>query len=59
MDRHISLLMGEIPRLSDTPDGYGPRGKGYIAHVDIPPDVENAWRELEADYGYTARGAIP
>lgn len=40
MDRYITLLMGEIPRLSDSTEGYGPNGKGYIAHVDIPIEVD-------------------
>ncbi len=43
IDRYISLLMGEIPRLSDDENGYGPKGKGFIAHVDIPSEVRNAF----------------
>lgn len=46
MDRYISLLLGEIPRLTDGPEGYGPRGKGYIAHVDIPDAVRQAFDAL-------------
>ena len=38
-DRYLALLLGEIPRLKDAPGGYGPRGSGFIAHVDIPEDV--------------------
>ena len=30
LERYLTLLMGEISRLSDTPEGYGPSGKGYI-----------------------------
>lgn len=45
--RFISLVLGEIPRLRDDRDGYGPNGAGFIAHVDIPEEVENAWRRLE------------
>ncbi|KAL2444457.1 hypothetical protein ABEF95_016843 [Exophiala dermatitidis] len=44
--RFFDLIMGEIPRLRDDENGYGPNGKGYIAHVDIPPDVEAAWSRL-------------
>ncbi len=47
MDRYITLLMGEIPRLSDNADGYGPKGKGFIAHVDIHKEVENAFEGLK------------
>ncbi len=25
--RYLALLLGELPRLQDTPEGYGPRGK--------------------------------
>ncbi|ORX33761.1 hypothetical protein BD324DRAFT_638479 [Kockovaella imperatae] len=44
--RFFSLIMGEIPRLRDDGDGYGPRGAGFIPHEDIPHDVESAWRRL-------------
>lgn len=43
-ERYISLLMGEIPRLA--PEGYGPKGKNFIANVDIPEEVLNAHKEL-------------
>lgn len=48
MGRFCDLLLGEIPRLRDDADGYGPKGKGYIDHVDIPEEVEGAWRRLES-----------
>ena len=38
-DRFVSLLLGEIPRLRDDVEGYGPRGRDYIEHVDIPDEV--------------------
>lgn len=44
--RFFDLIMGEIPRLRDDEHGYGPKGKGYISHVDIPPEVEAAWTRL-------------
>jgi uncharacterized SAM-binding protein YcdF (DUF218 family) len=47
MDRFLSLVMGEIPRLRDDPDGYGPRGKSFIAHVDIPEHIEAAYAQLK------------
>ncbi|WP_347158187.1 YdcF family protein [Pontibacter chitinilyticus] len=46
IDRLLSLLMGEIPRLRNDADGYGPNGKGFITAVDIPEDVETAYQEL-------------
>ena len=57
MDRYITLLMGEIPRLSDNEDGYGPKGKGFIAHVNIPNEVEKAFLELKEVYSDMIREA--
>jgi hypothetical protein len=48
MSRFLELSMGEIPRLRDDQAGYGPMGKGYIPHVDIPPSVEVAYKRLFA-----------
>lgn len=46
MDRFLDLLLGEIPRLRDDQNGYGPNGKGFIPHVEIPARIENAWVRL-------------
>lgn len=51
VDRYINLLMGEIPRLTDDADGYGPRGKNFIAHVDVPAEVCAAHAALQPVYG--------
>lgn len=59
MDRYIMLLMGEIPRLSDNEDGYGPKGKDFIAHVNIPNEVEEAFLELKEVYSDMVRDANP
>jgi hypothetical protein len=45
---YLTLLCGELPRLRDDAQGYGPKGKGYLAHVDIPEKVELAWQALVA-----------
>ncbi|KEF63798.1 uncharacterized protein A1O9_01776 [Exophiala aquamarina CBS 119918] len=45
--RFLDLLMGEIPRLRDDKNGYGPNGKNFISHVDIPDQVEGAWSRLK------------
>jgi hypothetical protein len=50
VERFLSLLLGEIPRLRDAPGGYGPRGSGFIDHVDIPEEVETAWAWLAGRY---------
>lgn len=59
MERYITLLMGEIPRLRDDPNGYGPKGKGFIAHVDIPDEVEKAYEYLKENLGDHSRKANP
>lgn len=59
MEHYITLLMGEIPRLSDDIEGYGPKGKNYIAHVDIPHDVRSAFGSLKESYGNMVREANP
>ncbi len=41
--RFFDLLMGEIPRLRDDKNGYGPNGKDFIVHVTITEEVESAW----------------
>ena len=57
MDRYITLLMGELPRLQDTPSGYGPQGKNYLAHVAIPASVSRAFHELQDIYADKIRKA--
>lgn len=59
MDRYIQLLMGEIPRLSDDANGYGPKGRNFIAHVDIPPQVRAAFEELRDSHSEWIREANP
>lgn len=59
IDRYVNLLMGEIPRLSDNGQGYGPKGKGFIAHVDIPEKVQAAFERLKKEYGINTREANP
>ncbi|MEC1526056.1 hypothetical protein P9D43_29115 [Neobacillus niacini] len=56
---YIFLLMGEIPRLLDDENGYGPNGKNYIAHVDIPVNVLKAFEELKVEYADLVRAANP
>lgn len=49
VERYLSLVLGELPRLRDDASGYGPRGRDFIEHVDIPEDVEEAWQILQTD----------
>lgn len=45
-DRFIDLIMGEIPRLRDDEQGYGPKGKGFITHVDLPKQILDSFERL-------------
>ena len=49
VDRYLSLILGEVPRLRDDAQGYGPAGRDFIVHVDFPPAVEDAWQVLQSD----------
>ena len=51
--------MGEIPRLTDNATGYGPKGKNYIAHVEIPTEVRIVFEVLKQDYADLIRLANP
>jgi uncharacterized SAM-binding protein YcdF (DUF218 family) len=51
LDRFFDLIIGEIPRLRDDEAGYGPMGKAFITHVDIPLEVEYAWQRLKRILG--------
>lgn len=55
MDRFVSLVMGEIPRLRNDENGYGPAGRGYIVAVSIPPEVEATHDRLLGPFGDAVR----
>lgn len=57
IDHYLSLLMGEIPRLYDNENGYGPNGKQFIAHVDIPQEVLAAYCFLQKKFPDATRSA--
>lgn len=59
MDRYLTLLMGEIPRLKDDAGGYGPKGRNFIAHVEIPDQVLKAFDFLKKNFGSHIRTADP
>lgn len=54
VERYLSLVMGEVPRLRDDEQGYGPRGRDFIVHVDFPAEIDAAWQTLLADPDLTA-----
>lgn len=49
IDRYLSLIPGELARLRDDDQGYGPNGRNFIAHVDIPDEIVRAWQVMQAD----------
>lgn len=57
--RYATLLMGEVPRLVDDERGYGPRGRGFIAHVDVPDEVRVAHARVAAAVPGLVRVANP
>ncbi len=59
IERYVNLLMGEIPRLTDNESGYGPNGRGFIVHVDVPESVREAFYRLQSTYGNVTREANP
>lgn len=56
LDRFTDLVVGELRRLRDDERGYGPRGTGFIGHVDVPPEVEASARVLGEAFPEAARG---
>ena len=58
LDHHRSLLLGEVQRLWDTPEGYGPRGSCFLAHVEMPQEVVAAYQRLCARYPDGPRQAV-
>lgn len=37
----------------------GPRGKNFLAHVEVPAEVQAAFARLQTVYGIDARAANP
>ncbi|MDT2613209.1 YdcF family protein [Enterococcus dongliensis] len=46
-DYFLSLVIGEIRRLKDDENGYGPKGADFIPHVDIPEKVLTSYRRCQ------------
>ncbi|WP_251844223.1 YdcF family protein [Enterococcus durans] len=45
-----ALVLGEMVRLKDDENGYGPNGKGYMNHVEMPETVWSAYRRITAQF---------
>jgi len=50
LQRFCELLVGEIPRLKDDEHGYGPKGKGFLVHVDVSEKVEEAAKRISEQF---------
>ncbi|WP_066648864.1 YdcF family protein [Christensenella timonensis] len=50
-ERFREFLLREIPRLRDDENGYGPKGAGFMEHVDIPSEVEQSYARICRAYG--------
>lgn len=46
-DYFLSLVLGEIRRLNDDSEGYGPKGANFIPHVDVPQAVLESYRRCQ------------
>jgi len=53
--RFTALLLGEMRRLRDAEDGYGPKGADFIDHIEIPSDVMDAYRRVAGEHPGSAR----
>jgi hypothetical protein len=47
-ERFTTLVLGEVRRLRDDEHGYGPRGAGFIGHVELPAAVLAAYDRVAA-----------
>jgi hypothetical protein len=48
MERFLAILLGEVDRLRDTEEGYGPRGRNFLSHVEIPEAVLESYLRVSA-----------
>ena len=55
IEHYLSLLTGEVARLTDDEGGYGPRGRGLVVHVDGPDEVRVQARTLQEAWGGAVR----
>lgn len=55
MEKYLQLLLGEVDRLTDDERGYGPRGRGFVVHVDVPAEVHEAADLVRAACGEEGR----
>lgn len=51
LGEYLGLLVAEVQRLTDDANGYGPRGRDFIVHVDVPDEVRTAAADLRRLWG--------
>lgn len=49
-EQYVSLLLGEMKRVIDNEDGYGPKGTNYIEHIDVPSHVLKSYTIVQNTY---------
>ncbi|WES87545.1 YdcF family protein [Dickeya fangzhongdai] len=55
IERYTAMVLGEVKRLRDDQNGYGPSGTGFIGHVDIPDEITRAWERLMSNQSLSER----
>ena len=55
IDKYLQLLMGEVARLTDDAQGYGPNGRDFVVHVEVPSEVTDACERLKTLLGGEGR----
>jgi uncharacterized SAM-binding protein YcdF (DUF218 family) len=50
LERFLGLILGEIERLYDDENGYGPKGKDFLPHVDIPEAVYKGYMRVSEHF---------
>jgi uncharacterized SAM-binding protein YcdF (DUF218 family) len=55
VDMYVELLSGEVARLTDDEAGYGPCGRDFLEHVDVPDEVREAAETLREALGTSGR----
>jgi uncharacterized SAM-binding protein YcdF (DUF218 family) len=48
IERFLALILGEIKRLRDDEEGYGPKGRNFLPHVEIPEPVIESYERVSA-----------
>ena len=50
-----ALVLGEMERLHDDENGYGPKGKDFIPHIDISEEVWSSYTRIKESIKHFSR----